>query len=111
MSQSPKNPVFSLSSTVSIVTLAGMVATGFFFLAPLKTLPDDMKGVRMDMIEVQRTQAVQTEALKTLAEVAKEGRDTRRDLDKSYAEVSAAIRRHDYQLESVNKKLEKLDGN
>lgn len=101
---------FNLNSALSILTITGIVASGIYFLAPLKTLPEDMRGVRTDMNEVQRVQAVQTQALQTLAEVAKDGRELRRDFDRTSADQAATLRRHDAELDSVRHKLEKLDG-
>jgi hypothetical protein len=109
MSPTPRKTTFNLNSALSVATLTGMLGTGIFFIAPLKTMPGDMKLVRGDVTDVQRTQAVQTEALKTLAEVAKDSRDLRRDYDRTTAESSATLKRHDYELEQVRRKLDKLE--
>jgi len=110
MSPSPRKPSsFNLNSALALLTLAGMVASGIWFFAPLKTLPDDMRGIRADVNEVQRTQAVQTEAIRTLAEVARDTRDLRRDLDRTTAEHAALLKRHDTDLETLRHQLEKLE--
>lgn len=104
-----KAAVFNLNSALAVLTIAGIIVSAVYFLAPLKTLPDDMRGVRTDMNEVQRTQAVQTQALQILAEVAKDGRELRRDYDRSNAEHSATLQRHDKELDNVRSKLDRLD--
>lgn len=101
---------FNLNSLLILVSIGGCFFTAAFFIAPLKTMPDDVRNVKTDVSEMQKTQAVQTEALKTLAEVAKDGRELRRDFDRNNVETNAAIRRHDFELEVVKKKLDKLDG-
>lgn len=95
----------NLNTIIGIVTLLGMLATGVFFISPLRTLPSDMHEVQNQMEDVARTQAVQTEALKTLAEVAKDGREMRRDIDK----VAGDVRAHDVALDSIHGRLQKLE--
>ncbi|BCU77877.1 hypothetical protein [Luteolibacter sp. LG18] len=110
MSPAPKKPpVFNLNSALALLTITGIAASGLYFLAPLKTLPDDMRGVRNDMNEVQRVQAVQTQALQTLAEVARDNRELRRDFDRTTAEQAATIKRHDLELDAVRHRLERLE--
>lgn len=100
---------FNLNSVLILLSIGGCIVTAVFFIAPLRTMPNDVKAMQGAMIDVQRTQAIQTEALKTLADVTKDGRDLRRDFDRESAKTEAAIRRHDFELEAVRKKLDKLD--
>jgi hypothetical protein len=100
---------WNLNSVLILMSIAGGIASAVFFVAPLRTIPDDMRGVQDDVETIQQTQAVQTEALKTLAEVAKDGRELRRDLDKHSAESNATIRRHDAELDGVRGRLERLE--
>lgn len=94
-----------INTLVGIGTLAGIVVTVVFYLAPLRTLPGEMDAARVaqntirdDISEMRTTQAVQTEALKTLADVAKDSREMRRDVDRNRAE-----------LEGVKRRLERLE--
>jgi len=109
MSPATKSPAFNLNTALALLTISGIAASVIYFLAPLKTLPDDMRGVRQDMNDVQRTQAVQTQALQTLAEVAKDGRELRRDYDRSTAEQTATLHRHDQELDTVRHQLDRLE--
>lgn len=87
-----------LNTALGVLSLLGIIGTVVFFIAPLKTLPSDVRAVQGDVSEMQRTQAVQTQALQTLAEVAKDSKDLRRDVDK-----------HGVQIEVIQEKLKKLE--
>lgn len=63
-----------------IVTAIGAVVTVVLFVAPLKTLPGDVKQVR-------DTQIAQTEVLKSLAKAAEKTDQLRRDVDKNTADI------------------------
>lgn len=95
----------NVNTVVGLVTLVGMVITGVFFISPLRTLPGDVHEVQNKMEDFSRTQAVQTEALKTLAEVAKDSREMRRDVDR----IDGSVRTHAVQLGDVTRRLEKLE--
>jgi hypothetical protein len=99
----------NLNSVLLIVSIIGAIVTTIFFFAPLRTLPTDMAGVQKDVQHMQQTQAVQTEALKILAEVAKDTRDTRREFERHAAESSARLRSHDVDLETIRKRLDRLE--
>lgn len=75
-----------------------VIGTGVFFIAPLKTLPADVKDMQHDVKGMQQTQAVQTEALKTLADVASDTKTMRRDVDK-----------HEAALDAVKERLNRLE--
>jgi hypothetical protein len=111
MSPSPKprnDSRFNLNTALIICSLAGCFITAVFYIAPLRTLPDDVKGMQVSMVDVQRTQAIQTEALKTLAVVTKDSKDMRREFDRESAKTNATLMRHDAELDNVRKKLERL---
>lgn len=101
---------FNINSVLILMSIAGGLVSAIFYFAPLRTLPEDMRGVQGNVAAIQQTQAVQTEALKTLADVAKDGRELRRDLDRHSAESNASLRRHDAELESVRDRLRGLEG-
>jgi len=95
----------NLNTIVGVITLLGMVITGIFFISPLRTLPSDVHAVQSKIEVMAQTQAVQTEALKTLADVAKDGREMRRDIDK----LNGDVRAHDVALESIHNRLNKVE--
>lgn len=98
----------NLNSVMLVISISGCFITAVFYIAPLKSLPDDMKATRGDISEMQRTQAVQTEAIKTLAEVARDGRDLRRDFDRTSADHSSTLKRHDAELDQIRKDIDRL---
>lgn len=89
----------NLNTAIGVMTILGMVLTGAFFIAPLRTLPAQQEKMQDDVHEMKRTQAVQTEALKTLAEVAADSKQIRSDVIRHDAEIQEARRRLD-RLES-----------
>jgi hypothetical protein len=99
----------NLNTLLLIFSIVGAIVTTVFFFAPLQTLPGDMQGVQKDVQTVQQTQAVQTEALKILAEVAKDARDTRRDFDKHSIESDAKHHATDRELEGVKRRLDRIE--
>ena len=92
------NSKLNINTAVGLVSIATVLGTGIFFLAPLKTLPADVREMQHDVRQTRETQAVQTEALKTLAEVAKDSKETRRDVD-----------RHSTELENVKRRLDRIE--
>jgi antitoxin component of RelBE/YafQ-DinJ toxin-antitoxin module len=62
------------------ITAATAVVMVVFYVAPLRTLPQDVRQVR-------DTQISQTEILKTLSHTAAETKQLRRDVDKNAANV------------------------
>lgn len=63
-----------------VITAVGAVVTIALFVAPLKTLPGDVK-------EVRDTQIAQTEVLKSLAKVAEKSEEIRRDVDRNTTDI------------------------
>jgi hypothetical protein len=85
----------NLNTILGGLTILGMIVTGVFFIAPLRSLPNNQKEMQTDVNEMKRTQAVQTEALKTLAAVAQDTKETRRDVIRHDAEIIETRRRLD----------------
>lgn len=106
MSGSVKN--WNLNSTLTVLGIVAPIVAGVFFLAPLNTLPADVKAMQDDVGEVKRTQAVQTEALRTLADVTKENKELRRDFERHAAQSDASNKRQDLELEQVKRSLERI---
>lgn len=98
-----------LNTLIGILTLACAVIGGVFFIAPLKTLPGDVKIVQTDVQGMQRTQAVQTEALKSLTEVTKEASALRRDLDKTAIELKANQDLIQTRIDTILNRLDRLE--
>jgi hypothetical protein len=88
----------NLNTIIGGLTVVGMIVTGVFFIAPLRTLPDQQVSIQNDVGEMKRTQAVQTEALKTLADVARDTKETR---ERTIT--------HDSELKEVRRRLDKLE--
>lgn len=87
-----------LNTLVAFSTLIGMVITGVWFIAPLKTLPEEQRhsGERLQKIEQQI--AIQTESLRMLTEVARDSNTLRRDVDRNAAKIELIER----QLEAIH---------
>lgn len=88
----------NINTVLAAFTILGMVVTGVFFIAPLRSLPDQQAKIQDDVNSMKSTQAVQTEALKTLAEIAQDTKETRRDAIK-----------HDAELVEVRRRLDRLE--
>lgn len=99
----------NLNTLLLAISILGAITTAIFFIAPLKTLPDVQERIQNDVHEMKRTQAVQTEALKTLADVAKESRDLRREFDHYSATDIANDRVLDIELQNIRHRLDRLE--
>lgn len=104
----PASLPINLNTILAVLTITGMVASGVYFFAPLKTLPEDIRGVQKDMGEMKQAQAVQAKAMDTLADITKENRDLRRDFDRSDAERKATDQIQDQRIDSVMRDVERL---
>ncbi|GAA5117161.1 hypothetical protein JIN84_17820 [Luteolibacter yonseiensis] len=106
----------NLNTLLILFATAGGIFTAIKVGGPLLNVPEKMAQVDQQVsavagqaANIERTQAVQTEALKTLAEVAKDSRDLRRDFDRSSAESEAKHKDTDRQLEGVSRRLDRLE--
>lgn len=99
----------NLNTLLLGISILGAITTAVFFIAPLKTLPAAQERIQNDVHEMKRTQAVQTEALKTLADVAKESRDLRREFDYHSASSTAGDRARDQELQAIRHRLDRLE--
>lgn len=88
----------NINTILGGLTILGMIVTGVFFIAPLRYLPGQQEKIQEDVNSMKSTQAVQTEALRTLAEIAQDTKETRRD----------SIR-HDTELSEVRRRLDRLE--
>lgn len=95
----------------NILAVVGIVVACVFFVAPLKTLPDDMKSMQSDVKRMEQTQAVQTELLKKLSEVANETALIRRDLDKATADCGAHQTVTENRVTSLQIRVSRLEKN
>ena len=84
-----------LGGIVSLLTIGKVIL-------PLAVVPERVEQVgqsvaalRRDVDDVAKVQAVQTEALKRLADIAAESSSTRRDVDRHGAEIKDVQRRLD----------------
>lgn len=87
-----------------LLILGGIVSTITIgkVILPLAVVPERVEqvgqsvaAVRRDVDDVAKVQAVQTEALKRLADIAAESSSTRRDVDRHGAEIKEVQRRLD----------------
>jgi uncharacterized membrane protein len=99
----------NLNTLLLAISILGAITTAVLFIAPLKTLPHAQERIQNDVHEMKRTQAVQTEALKTLAEVARESRDLRREFDHHSASSTAGDRARDQELQAIRHRLDRLE--
>lgn len=99
----------SLTTIISTLTLLGMLWGTFGLFYPLRNLPEKQERFADDLHVIRQTQAIQTEALKTLAEVAKESTAARRDIDVLTERTSATARRHDAELNQIKHRLNRLE--
>lgn len=94
----PTQRASHLNIVLGLLSLIGIVVTAVFFIAPLKTLPGDLNRMQGEVRDIGLTQAVQTEALKTLADVASDTKNMRRDVDRNTSDI-----------QSVKRDLDRLD--
>src|SRR6218665_4174415 len=99
----------NLNTLLLTISILGAITTAVLFIAPLKTLPGAQERIQNDVHEMKRTQAVQTEALKTLADVAKESRDLRREFDHYSATATANDNARQAELQNISRRLERLE--
>jgi chromosome segregation ATPase len=99
----------TLSALVSAISLVIILIGGAWFIFPLRDLPENQKQVSTEIHQIQRTLAVQTEALKTLAEITREARDIRRDLDRLDARQTSDAHRLDSELRHVKARLDTIE--
>jgi hypothetical protein len=104
-----KDQGINLNTLLLTVSILGGFTTAAWFLYPLNTLPGDMKILQGDMKTMQHIQTVQTEAIRTLAEIAKDTKEMRRDFDKHSAESNARHHSHDRSLDDLKRRLEKIE--
>lgn len=112
MTPHPPEPMprgVNLNTLLLSISILGAITTAVFFIAPLKTLPDAQERIQNDVHEMRRIQAVQTEALKTLADTAKESRDLRRDFDYYSASNIAADRARDQEMKDIRQRLDRIE--
>lgn len=88
----------NLNTILLVLSIIGGAATTIKFIGPLHTLPGEMKEVRESVQDIAVTQAVQTEVLSTLAEVAADTKVMRRDVD-----------RHEAQIHEVQRRIKELE--
>lgn len=94
----PPQKQSNLNTILLLLSIIGGSITAIKFVAPLHTMPGEMKEVRESVQDIAVTQAVQTEALATLAEVAADTKVMRRDVD-----------RHEAQITDVQRRLETIE--
>jgi len=98
----PPQKGMNLNTLILILTAIGGLVTVGKVLLPLAVVPEKVEqvgqsvsAVRRDVDDVAKVQAVQTEALKRLADIASDANATRRDVDRHGAEIKEVQRRLD----------------
>ena len=86
-----------------------MLVGGAWFIYPLRDLPEKSNQFERHLYELRQTQAIQTEALRTLADVAKESTQARRDIDVLVERTSATAIRHDSEIHRIKQRLDRLE--
>lgn len=94
-----------VSILVGIGGLGGILWQVHRYLSPIEAVLPAVEKVEYavqhqaeEISSISRVQSIQTEALKTLAEVAKDSKEIRRDVDG-----------HEHRLRTIEKELETLD--
>lgn len=107
----------NLNTLILIGTLVGGIFATVKIGGPLLNVPEKMAQVDEQLgnvsdkaSSIEKTQAVQTEALKMLADIAKDSRDLRRDFDKSSADYDAKHREASRLIDGVTRRLDRLEG-
>jgi hypothetical protein len=80
-------PAAILSLILGVITIMTAFGTVIFYVAPLRTLPKDVYDLHQDMNTMARTQAVQSESLKALAEVVSDTKSLRREVDQNTTSI------------------------
>jgi hypothetical protein len=97
------------STIVSAITLFCLLLGGAWFIYPLRDYPADRKETALALHTIEKTQAVQTEALKTLAEVVADTKEIRRDLDHTKSAGAAKDYEQDVAIRDVTRRLDRID--
>ncbi len=99
----------NLNTIILVLGVVGSICTVVRYVAPLETYRGDMSGVQNDMHLVKTTQAVQTAALQTLAQVARDSQDLRALFERYSAETTSRQRELTHDLDSISRRLERLE--
>lgn len=90
----------NLNTVLAILTMVGMVFGAGRYLMPLAVLPEkvaavdvSLKEVRSDVDDLAKVQAVQTDVLRRMAEIAEQSQAMRREVDVTRAELAEVKRR------------------
>lgn len=84
-----------LGGIVSLLTIGKVILPLAVVPERVEQVGQSVAAVRRDVDDVAKVQAVQTEALKRLADIAAESSSTRRDVDRHGAEIKDVQRRLD----------------
>lgn len=90
----------NLNTVLAILTMIGMVFGAGRYLLPLAVLPEkvaavdqSLKEVRGNVDELAKVQAVQTDVLRRMAEIAEQSQAMRREVDVTRTELAEVKRR------------------
>jgi hypothetical protein len=97
------------SAIVSFITLACLLVGGAWFIFPLRDLPANQRSFDQRMRHFEHTQTVQTEALKTLADIASDTKQMRRDVDQITVESRQNDRSHEAEILRIRGRLESIE--
>lgn len=100
----------NVNTLVGLLSILGGLITVVFFVAPLRDLPNQQREMSRDVHAMKSVQAVQTEALRTLAEVAKESNQLRMDFGRQTAESNSRLTTTERSIEAMQRRLERLEG-
>lgn len=100
---------FNLNSIMILIGIVSAMVAAIFFVAPLKTIPAVVERTSEDVRKMEITLAVQSDAIKTLADLAKESRQLRTDFDRHTFEIRANDKAQDMAIDSVIKRLDRIE--
>lgn len=97
-----KVPQLNLNTLLLILTIFGGLVPVMKVILPLAVVPEKVEKISTNVSalsvrtnELQRGQDIQAEALKTLIDVSRDGKEMRRDVDRHAAELQDVRRRLD----------------
>lgn len=90
-----KGITLNLNTVLLCFSLIGGCITAIRFGGPILSMPDRQAKVETSMNEMQRKQDLQTEAIKTLADIQRDQSSMRRDVDRNMQKLEDIARRLD----------------
>lgn len=95
----------AITTATSVFGLIGSLVTIVFFVAPLKTLPNDFRDVQSDVASVKTDIAVQAETVKVLTQATQQIATIIEDA----SEIRTSVKTHDVEIREIRERLQKVE--